>query len=101
MYGGRIVESASADDLFSDPGHPYTLGLLNSVPTLDQSHGEPLIPITGQPFDPLQRPSGCSFHPRCPHASDRCRAQSPPVFEPRAGHRVVCWLAGDVPRRPA
>ena len=104
MYGGRIVESASADDLFAHPGHPYTLGLLNSVPTLDQSHGAQLIPITGQPFDPLQRPSGCSFHPRCPQANDRCRAQSPPVFEPRAGHRVVCWLAdnaGGVQRRPA
>ena len=61
MYGGRIVESASADDLFAHPGHPYTLGLLNSVPTLDQSHGAQLIPITGQPFDPLQRPSGCSL----------------------------------------
>ncbi len=93
MYGGQIVESASADDLFAHPGHPYTVGLLNSVPTLDQSQGEQLVPISGQPFDPLRRPAGCSFHPRCPSATDRCRVESPPVVEPRPGHRVVCWLA--------
>ena len=95
MYGGRIVESAAADDLFDRPGHPYTIGLLNSVPTLDQLSGERLVPIPGQPFDPLQRPSGCTFHPRCPQAMAICRAEFPPDFEPRAGHRVACWLAAD------
>jgi oligopeptide transport system ATP-binding protein len=93
MYGGRIVESADADNLFERPAHPYTVGLLNSVPTLDQARGERLVPITGQPFDPLQRPGGCSFYPRCPKAMARCRVESPPDFEPRAGHRAACWLA--------
>ena len=93
MYGGRIVESANADDLFAHPAHPYTVGLLNSVPTLDSTSGEKLVPITGQPFDPMHRPTGCSFHPRCPKAMPRCKVESPPDFEPRAAHRAACWLA--------
>ncbi len=96
MYGGRIVESANADDLFASPTHPYTVGLLNSVPTLAQANGEQLQPIAGQPFDALQRPTGCSFHPRCPRAMARCRTESPPDFEPRLAHKVACWLAADV-----
>ena len=99
MYGGRIVESADADDLFAHPAHPYTVGLLKSVPTLDQKSGEKLEPIAGQPFDPLEVPSGCTFHPRCPQAMDVCRQQFPPEFELRANHRVACWLASDF--RPA
>ena len=95
MYGGRIVESADADDLFAHPAHPYTVGLLKSVPTLDQLSGERLVPIAGQPFDPLHRPSGCTFHPRCPHAMEICREKFPPDFEPRPGHRSACWLLAD------
>jgi len=93
MYGGRIVESAPADDLFADPRHPYTVGLLNSVPTLEQSDGQALVPIQGQPFDPLRRPTGCSFHPRCPKATERCRTQAPARVEVRDAHQVDCWLA--------
>jgi len=93
MYGGEIVESASADALYDDPKHPYTRGLLNSVPTLTQDLGERLVPITGQPFDALNRPGGCSFHPRCPQAMGRCRSEAPPVVQAGRSHRVSCWLA--------
>jgi oligopeptide/dipeptide ABC transporter ATP-binding protein len=96
MYGGEIVESATADELYADPKHPYTRGLLNSVPTLTQGIGERLIPITGQPFDSLNRPTGCSFHPRCPKAMDRCRSEAPPVTQFGTSHRVACWLSAQV-----
>ena len=92
MYGGEIVESASADELYANPRHPYTRGLLNSVPTLSQPLGQRLIPIAGQPFDAHQRPGGCSFHPRCPQAIDRCKTQAPPVVRSGISHRVSCWL---------
>ncbi len=93
MYGGEIVESASADELYDDPQHPYTRGLLNSVPSLNQAEGERLIPIAGQPYDSLNRPSGCSFHPRCPSVLERCRREAPPVSRSGESHRVACWLA--------
>ncbi len=95
MYGGQIVESADADALYAAPAHPYTRGLLQSVPSLTQPLGERLVPISGQPFDALNRPGGCSFHPRCPQAQPRCREQSPPQVQVGASHRVVCWLAQD------
>jgi oligopeptide/dipeptide ABC transporter ATP-binding protein len=95
MYGGRIVESADADDLFVQPSHPYTIGLLNSVPTLDPASGARQAPIIGQPFDPLHRPSGCTFHPRCPKAMDVCREKVPPEFVLGGRHRMTCWLAAD------
>ena len=92
MYGGRIVESASADDLYDQPLHPYTVGLLASVPRLDQPMTQRLQPIEGQPYDPLQRPPGCAFAPRCPHAMARCHQDAPPVTSSPSGHRVACWL---------
>jgi oligopeptide/dipeptide ABC transporter ATP-binding protein len=95
MYGGEIVEAASADALYAAPRHPYTQGLLRSVPTLAQSYGERLVPIAGQPFDALARPAGCSFHPRCPQADARCRSEVPPVLEVGDGHRVVCWRVAE------
>ncbi len=95
MYGGEIVESASADELYADPQHPYTRGLLNSVPSLTQALGERLIPIAGQPFDAMSPPSGCSFHPRCPQALDRCRREAPPSIATGGSHQVRCWLAVD------
>lgn len=95
MYGGQIVESADADALYAAPAHPYTRGLLQSVPSLTQPLGERLVPISGQPFDALNRPGGCSFHPRCPQAQPRCREQAPPQVQVGASHRVVCWLAQD------
>ncbi len=93
MYGGEIIESASADELFEDPQHPYTRGLLNSVPSLTQALGERLIPIAGQPYDSLNRPGGCSFHPRCPSAMARCSTAAPPVVQSGNSHKVACWLS--------
>ena len=92
MYGGEIIESASADELYAAPQHPYTRGLLNSVPSLSQRSGERLLPIAGQPFDALNRPSGCSFHPRCPAAMARCRQEAPPTVRIGATHQASCWL---------
>ena len=92
MYGGRIVESATGDDLYDQPLHPYTIGLLASVPRLDQPMAQRLQPIDGQPYDPLRRPRGCAFHPRCPHVMARCREAVPPVTTASTGHRVACWL---------
>lgn len=92
MYGGRIVESALADDLYDQPLHPYTVGLLASVPRLDQPMTQRLRPIEGLPYDPLQRPPGCAFAPRCPQAMARCHRDAPPVASSPSGHRVACWL---------
>jgi oligopeptide/dipeptide ABC transporter ATP-binding protein len=94
MYAGRIVEAASADELYERPRHPYTIGLLRSVPRLDRPVAEKLVPIEGQPPDPLNLPGGCAFHPRCRHAQDRCRVEAPPMRGP-AGHRVACWVDVD------
>jgi oligopeptide/dipeptide ABC transporter ATP-binding protein len=71
MYAGKFVEEASVDDLFNQPRHPYTLGLLRSIPRLDAA-GDQLTPIAGQPPDLARLPSGCPFHPRCPNALERC-----------------------------
>jgi oligopeptide/dipeptide ABC transporter ATP-binding protein len=77
MYGGRIVESGSAADVYYSPHHPYTQGLLRSVPRLDQSRDEPLQPIMGNPADPFTKITGCRFHPRCQYAQDLCRSTAP------------------------
>jgi len=77
MYAGRIVESAPADDVYTAPRHPYTIGLLRSVPRLDRPAVEKLLPIEGQPPNPLNMPGGCAFHPRCPFAIDKCRVEAP------------------------
>jgi oligopeptide transport system ATP-binding protein len=90
MYAGRIIESASADTLYAQPRHPYTIGLLHSVPRLDRPIMEKLVPIEGQPPDPLSLPQGCSFHPRCPHAIDACRAAPPPMRTVGDGHSIAC-----------
>jgi peptide/nickel transport system ATP-binding protein len=94
MYAGRLVERASAAALFRSPRHPYTRGLLNSFPSL---HGEwrKMTAIAGSPPDLRDVPSGCPFHPRCPHAFDRCSAETPKLVEIGDGgqSRVVsCWL---------
>ena len=90
MYAGRIIESASADALYAWPRHPYTIGLLRSVPRLDRPIAEKLVPIEGQPPDPLHPPPGCAFHPRCPFALDACRVGAPPMRPVGDGHRVAC-----------
>ncbi len=99
MYGGNMVENAPVRDLYAHPQHPYTVGLLNSLPTLE--HGERrLTPIPGSPPDPL-RPSGaCSFAPRCPLAVDRCRESPPELVTLAPGHSAACYRSHDVTRRP-
>jgi oligopeptide transport system ATP-binding protein len=87
MYAGEIVEEAATDSLFSDPRHPYTLGLLNSIPDVDSPAGGRLKAIEGQPPNMTEPPSGCPFHPRCPFAQPVCREQHPPLF-PRPGGGV-------------
>jgi oligopeptide/dipeptide ABC transporter ATP-binding protein len=92
MYAGRIVESASADEIYDAPRHPYTIGLLRSVPRLDRPAGEKLVPIEGQPPNPQDLPSGCAFHPRCPFAIDRCRAEIPALTRVGGDHMAACWV---------
>ena len=97
MYGGKIVERASARELYADPRHPYTLGLLRSVPRLDEPRRAKLQPIPGQPPDLSRLPAGCSFAPRCTYVVDRCRVEVPPLAELSADHLSACWLARDLP----
>jgi oligopeptide transport system ATP-binding protein len=92
MYAGRIVESASADDIFTAPRHPYTIGLLRCVPRLDRPANQRLVPIEGQPPDALNLPGGCAFHPRCPFAVDRCRTEAPMLMRVGDDHVSACWI---------
>jgi oligopeptide/dipeptide ABC transporter ATP-binding protein len=94
MYAGRIVETATTAELFARPQHPYTLGLLRSVPRLDSSGDLPLAPIPGAPRDQTAPPSGCAFAPRCAYATDESRERLPlllPVAGSTGGHLVACW----------
>ena len=93
MYAGRIVELAEVDALYRDPRHPYSRGLLASVPRLGQR--KRLTSIPGNPPNPLSLPTGCAFHPRCPHATDQCRNEAPPevtLNDNGQSRRVACWL---------
>jgi peptide/nickel transport system ATP-binding protein len=101
MYAGRIVETASAELLFAGPEHPYTWGLLKSIPSLGGSREEQLVPIPGTPPSLIHRPSGCHFHPRCPYAQPDHSVIDPPL-EPVPGeptHHVACLLEPEVRRR--
>jgi oligopeptide/dipeptide ABC transporter ATP-binding protein len=89
MYAGKIVETASVTDLFDKPLHPYTQGLLDSIPTLTKV--KELYSIPGMIPDPLNLPPGCPFEPRCPKAFERCRKEIP-VLKGEQGHEVACWL---------
>jgi len=89
MYLGKVVEYSDVRTIFKNPKHPYTKGLLKSIPKIGQK--EKLIPIEGSVPDPFERPVGCSFAPRCPEAMDKCR-EEPPLVETEAGHQVSCWL---------
>jgi oligopeptide transport system ATP-binding protein len=93
MYAGQIVEEALVGELFAKPRHPYTLGLLQSIPRLD-GHRSHLASIEGQPPDLLLPPAGCAFMPRCSQAMQICQ-EPPPVFIPAAGHYSRCWLEHD------
>src|SRR5882672_9380238 len=91
MYGGRIVEQGPAAEIYRTPSHPYTIGLLNSVPRLDRPRSAPLDPIPGNPPDPLAPPSGCSFRPRCRLAAPHCAEAVPPLRTVTAAHRSACF----------
>jgi peptide/nickel transport system ATP-binding protein len=91
MYLGRIVEIASTDALFDKPNHPYTQALLNEVPRVDQ-RGRDYQPVEGEIPSPLDPPSGCHFHPRCPHAMDRCKAERPILREIAPERWSACHL---------
>jgi oligopeptide/dipeptide ABC transporter ATP-binding protein len=91
MYGGRIVETAPVRELLASPAHPYTQALVGSVPRVTERR-EDLDAIDGQPPDVRRLPAGCTFHPRCRYASERCRAEYPREAEVNPGHRVKCWL---------
>ena len=90
MYGGRIVESATAAELYKHPKHPYTEGLMASIPTLDGEPGSRLQTIEGQPPDLLHMPAGCAFHPRCPYAAEICKHAKPLLKEVEANHFRAC-----------
>ncbi|MBR0679148.1 ABC transporter ATP-binding protein [Roseomonas eburnea] len=92
MYAGRVVERAPAGALFNDPMHPYTLGLLGSVPRLDEER-ESLLAIDGSVPPPFALPRGCRFHPRCPFATAECRTEQPPLREIVSGHSAACLRA--------
>ena len=91
MYAGRVIERAEARELYANPRHPYTVGLLNSVPRLDETREEKLIPIEGLPPDLAHLPEGCSFYPRCDWRTDRCLAEFPPITQVAGEHEVACW----------
>jgi oligopeptide transport system ATP-binding protein len=92
MYAGRFVEEADAEELFRHPRHPYTVGLLESIPRLDEAKGSELTPIEGQPPDLAHLPPGCPFRARCPVAIDKCGLEEPPLSGEQ-GHRVACFVA--------
>ncbi|MGG7145071.1 ABC transporter ATP-binding protein [Clostridium nigeriense] len=92
MYGGLIVEEGSDEDIFYNGKHPYTWGLLNSVPNPKSELKEKLVPIEGQPPDLLKPPVGCPFAARCKYAMKVCIQKQPPLFEISEGHRAACWL---------
>jgi oligopeptide transport system ATP-binding protein len=92
MYGGKIMEQASAADIFDHPAHPYTKGLLDSVPRPGQPKGSELYSIEGTPPDLLNPPAGCPFAPRCDRAMVICREEAPEFFKTGSEHICACWL---------
>jgi oligopeptide transport system ATP-binding protein len=92
MYAGRIVERGTAFEIFGEPKHPYTQGLIKSVPRLDKASGDRLFSIRGQPPNVIDLPDCCPFYPRCDRAMDVCKRKYPPSKEVGSGHAVSCWL---------
>jgi peptide/nickel transport system ATP-binding protein len=101
MYAGRVVEQAKADAIFAAPEHPYTWGLLSSIPRLDTPRGEELVPIGGRPPSLIHLPTGCAFHPRCPYVRE-AHTRVEPVLDPVDGdpdHKVACLLDSGTRKR--
>ena len=99
MYAGKIIERGTARDIYTNPRHPYTIGLLNSVPRLDEPRKEQLAPIEGSPPDLIGLPIGCAFRPRCKYAIDRCAVEYPPLIEVAEGHTAACWVSDQLGRQ--
>jgi oligopeptide/dipeptide ABC transporter ATP-binding protein len=97
MYAGKVVEEAPVRELFKDPRHPYTLGLMGSIPVIGRKEktGRRLHEIPGLVPSPLEKPQGCRFHPRCNKVMDICRVKEPPVARPSETRRVSCWLEAE------
>ena len=91
MYASHIVELGDKREIFAHPQHPYTVGLLNSIPRLD-GQAKYLTPISGSVCNMMEPPSGCKFHPRCAHAMDVCRREIPRLKEIAPGHLAACHL---------
>jgi len=91
MYAGRIIESGTAEDIYHNPKHPYTLALLRSVPRMDVARGQKLQPVGGQPPDLTMLDGGCAFRPRCGFASAQCASAKPTLDEIEPGHVSACW----------
>jgi peptide/nickel transport system ATP-binding protein len=91
MYAGKIVEQGLSDYVYKTPKHPYTQGLLGSIPRL-RGEIRDLTWIPGVPPDLRYPPPGCRFHPRCKYAMEKCKKEEPPVIEVEKGHYVACWL---------
>jgi peptide/nickel transport system ATP-binding protein len=101
MYAGEIIEHASKETIFAGPEHPYTWGLLRSIPRLDLPRGEELVPISGRPPSLITLPGGCSFHPRCPYVQESHRVEHPPLdpVPDDSEHVVRCLLPAETRRR--
>ncbi len=96
MYAGKIIEMGDARQIYHHPKHPYTLGLLASVPRMDQPRGSRLVPIEGQPPDLTRLDAGCAFRPRCRFAIERCAAEFPPLETLAGGQRAACWRTNEL-----
>lgn len=95
MYAGQVVERANSFDLYKNPRHPYTIGLLQSIPRLDENQRERLTPIEGLPPDLINYPKGCPFQPRCRFAIDKCVDEDPPLEHLGNEHYAACWVKPD------
>ena len=92
MYAGFIVEESFVDGIYAQPRHPYTLGLLRSIPRLDLGRQKRLVPIDGLPPDLLEPPAHCPFAPRCQFAIEKCWQENPPLAEVAPNHKAACWV---------
>ncbi len=96
MYAGHIVETGTTEEIFANPRHPYTVGLLKSIPRLDATRKEKLEPIRGMPPDLIDLPDMCPFVPRCNYAREKCEQKNPPLLEVGPGHFSACWFWEEV-----
>jgi oligopeptide/dipeptide ABC transporter ATP-binding protein len=96
MYAGHIVETASTEEIFANPRHPYTVGLMKSIPRLDSNRRDKLEPIRGLPPDLIDLPDMCPFVPRCNYAREKCEQKNPPLLKVDEGHYSACWFWEEV-----